>query len=317
MCSDPTERGMTQPGTALRDVTASLSIASEAPPFESIRFRLADAGVEDATLRNMLQRVTHIPATLHELFALRERVVETAPAGDSTGLFEQYVLIRAALSSLDHIPGLPVPEAVKEMLVDEYRWMAHPPEAQRGWLRAGTYEFSALCKLATLRRFPAGQLHWEIDGMPRSMLWRVRRRDLPRLLKGLVLLGGFRPTFVPHLAWRREDDRLLEEEHRRSFRLMAEALRLQPRVRGVFAEAWYYSPDTARVSPHLAWASRLFDEGGGVTVVSGVADESSGVFARSRTRQRLAEEGRYHPTLGLGIWPRTRLIRWASAQSAR
>ena len=308
---------MTQPGTALRDVAASLRTASEAPPFEPIRSRLADAGVGDATLRKVVQRVTHVPATLDELCALRERVVGSGPAGDSPGLFEQYVLIRAALSSLPEIPGLPLPGAVKEMLLDEYHWMALPPEAQRGWMRAGTYEFSALAKLATLRRFPAGQLHWEVDGMPRSMLWRVRRRDLPRLLKGLVLLGGFRPTFVPHLAWRREHDHLLEEEHRRSFRLMAEALRLQPRVRGVFAEAWYYSPDTARVSPHLAWASRLFEEGGGVTVVSGVADETSGVFARSRTRRRLAAEGRYQPTLGLGLWPRTRLIRWASAQSAR
>src|SRR5688572_3983163 len=111
MCSDPTERGMTQPDTALRDVAASLRTASEAPSFEAIRFRLADAGVEDATLRNVLQGVTHVPATLGELCALRERVVGAEPAGDPPGLFEQYVLIRSALSSLPEIPGLPLPGA--------------------------------------------------------------------------------------------------------------------------------------------------------------------------------------------------------------
>lgn len=297
-------------------VASALRAVVDDEAFGPLRDSLAALAVDDTALVELIGRVTHGPSTQTEVLGLRARVLDDVPP-DPSASFEQYALVRAALTSVGRVAAQPVPDTVRHLLLDEFLWVADPPPQERHWMRAGEYIFSALCKLVTLRRFPAGQLHWETDGLPRSMLWRVRPRDLPRLLRGIGLLGGFRPAFVPHLAWRRPDDRLLEHEHRRSLLLMAEALRLQPDIRGVVAEAWYYSPATARVSPHLAWASRLVEESGGVLVVSGAASERSGVFARSRTRRRLAAEGRYRPTLGLGIWPRDRLIEWASSREVR
>jgi hypothetical protein len=153
--------------------------------------------------------------------------------------------------------------------------------------------------------------------LPRSTLWRTRWKDLPRLIRGIVRLGGFQPAVVPHLAWRRRQIVLSEREHHRSLRLIAKALDLQPHVRGFVAEAWFYSPDTALASPHLAWASRLFEDSDGTVVVTGSAGRESGVFERGQTRQRLAEQGLFRPTLGLVIWPRDAVLRWAAANEGR
>jgi hypothetical protein len=284
------------------------AVASER--FSPLRARLATLGVEDVQLRDLLTRVSHGPSGQDELCRARDRVEAGEPA-DRVSLFAWYALLRVAMFALDDLPALRVDDGVKEHILEEFSWLAHPKERESSWLVPGTYVYSALCKLVTLRRFPAGQLHWEVDGLPRSSLWRVRPRDFPRLLRAIGRLGGFRPLLVPHLAWRRRQIVLSEREHYRSLRLMAATLELQPTLLGFTAEAWFYSPDTARVSPHLAWAPRLFDRWGGTVVVVGRAGTDSGVYEGSRTRRELAKTGEFQPTLGLVIWPRAAMRKWA------
>lgn len=291
-------------------LTAALSQAAAAAEFQGIRDRLAELRVTDESLREIVGRVSHGPRDQDEVLALRARVV-TGDDADS-GRFEQYALLRAALAAVDGVPALPVPAAVHQLLYDEFTWLTRPQPAERRWLVAGSYEFSALCKLVTLRRFPAGQMHWEVAGLARSSLWRVRFRDFLRLIRGIVRLGGFGPTINPHLAWRRRQIVLSEREHYRSLALMAQALELQPSLRGFVAEAWFYSPDSVAASPHLAWAPKLFHDWDGVLVVTGAAGKESGVFERGQTRERMAREGRFRPTLGLAIWPRAAMLRWAA-----
>lgn len=292
-------------------VARELRRASEADAFGAIRHRLASFGVDDRALTSMLARVTDAPRGQDEVVRLRARVQAEEP-GVPLGAVERYALMRVALGALAGIPRLPVPEDVKQLLLDEFLWLTRPSERESGWLVAPNYVFSALCKLVTFRRFPAGQLHWEVSGLQRSASWRVRWRDLPRLARGIMSLGGFRPAFTPHLAWRRRQIVLSEREHRRSLFLMAKALELQPDIRGFVGEAWFYSPDTPRVSPHLAWATRLFEQSGGTVVVSGRAPENSGVFEGSRARRQKANAGEFQPTIGLVIWPRSAMQRWAA-----
>jgi hypothetical protein len=281
----------------------------------AIRDRIAALGLDDQALERMLAHVSDAPGGQDEVLQLRARVQAGAPA-IPPGAVERYILMRVALGALDRIPALPVPDAVKELLLEEFVWLTSPKERELPWLIAPNYVFSALCKLVTFRRFPAGQLHWEVSGLQRSMPFRVRRRDLPRLARGILALGGFRPAFTPHLAWRRRQIVLSEREHCRSLYLMAEALQMQPRIRGFVGEAWFYSPDTPRVSPHLAWAGRLFERAGGTVVVSGRATETSGVFEGSRARRDLADAGAFQPTIGLVIWPRSAMQRWAASAGA-
>jgi hypothetical protein len=88
---------------------------------------------------------------------------------------------------------------------------------------------------------------------------------------------------------------------------------LHPEVRGLATESWLHSPETFRVSPHLAWLNRPFEEHGGIVIVLGAASESSGVFTGSAVRRRLYDEGQFHPTTALVIWPRAAMLRWAAS----
>jgi hypothetical protein len=88
-------------------------------------------------------------------------------------------------------------------------------------------------------------------------------------------------------------------------------MKLQPAIKGFFTTAWFYSPDLFEVSRHLSWLNKVFSENGGLVVKLGLAPLDSGVFARSPERRKAYEEGRFKPTLGLVLWPRTQMIRWA------
>ena len=94
---------------------------------------------------------------------------------------------------------------------------------------------------------------------------------------------------------------------------MACSMELQPDIKGLVASSWFRSPDTHRVSPHLAWVNTVVVENGGFAAVRGKADPNCGVFVRSQTRRQLYERGEFTPTIGLVLWPRKAMLRWAAA----
>jgi len=89
-------------------------------------------------------------------------------------------------------------------------------------------------------------------------------------------------------------------------------MELQPAVRGFITCAWFHSPDTYTVSPHLAWLNQVFLENGALVATVGPDDPASGVLDRSPERRQAYENGTFKPTLGLIVWPREEMIAWAA-----
>jgi hypothetical protein len=169
----------------------------------------------------------------------------------------------------------------------------------------------SLCKIVTLRRFVAGQLHWERSGIPRSWIAKIMLRGSPGILSFVARkLGGRAPIVFAHLAWRRALV-LREKEHLKAYHRIARSIELQPDVRAFVAESWFHSPDTHRVSPHLAWLNTAIVENGGLVSVLGAAHADSGVFTGGAERRRLHEAGKFTPTTAVAIWPRAAMIDWA------
>lgn len=290
----------------------SCEAALEEPDLRELGQALATRGLARAAISRIVAAVTEDRSSLVPLQQLKDEIARQQPA--DAPLFQRLVLLNAALEHLPTVQSLPVPESVKQFFYDEFGFFASEPGAAAARFAFGNAAFGAMCKIATLRRFPAGQFHWEISGVRRSDVLAVPPRHLPATLAFVAArMRGFGPVFFSHLNWRRPHRSLLEDEAIRSYFRMAKAIELQPEMKGFAACSWFRSPGTHAVSPHLAWLSRVFLDNGGFVVEAGPDDPTGGVLHRSKTRQRLFEAGAFKPTKGLVMWPRKAMIAWAAA----
>jgi hypothetical protein len=249
----------------------------------------------------------------HEL-RVRDRILALrASIGAAEGSLERLLLLRAALDALPRIASLPVSDDVQRLFYEAFDYVAVPPRGAA--FDAARGRFIALCKLTSLRRFPAGQFHWEMSGVPRSWLLKARGRDRWTLLWWMATrFKGFGPVFFIHVNANRKNRHVLtEQEADRSYFRMARSIALQPEVKGLVASSWLNSPDTSSVSPHLEWMNRTFKDNGALVVTIGPADPDCGVLTRSPERKKGFEAGTFKPTVGLVIWPRDAMLAWAAA----
>lgn len=250
---------------------------------------------------------------------VKQLISSIAPLGADweDGSIERFLLIQGALGSLPAVPGLPVNTAVKTNFCEAFRFFAFPPQVAKPKFLAGSASFGSMCRIAALRRFPAGEFEWEVSGLPRSWLFKVNPRSLPKLLYTVAArMNGFAPVFFPHLGvLRPKRIALLEPLINKSYYQMATSLEFQPEIKGLVTSSWFFSPEIGKVSPHLAWLGKFFVENGGLVVTMGSTDVRSGALSRSKRRRELYESGKFQPTAGLVIWPRKEMLEWAARQS--
>ncbi|MGH9308883.1 MAG: hypothetical protein ACRD1U_05895 [Vicinamibacterales bacterium] len=271
---------------------------------------LKQAGISELEGVRLVERVTEDVATRAPIGRINSRVLPDEAA--ERRALERLLLVHTAIEALPRVPHLPVSDDVKRRLCAEFAFFAAEP-TDAGWFDVETASFTAMCKLATFRRFPAGQFDWEVSGISRRDMLGVGARRLPATLAFVAFrMHGLGPVFFSHLNPRREHRSLLEGEANRSYYRMAEAMALQPRIRGFAACSWFRSPATHRASPRLAWLSDVFVENGGMVVESGPENPHGGALARSATRQRLYDAGQFRPTRGLVLWPRAAMLAWAA-----
>ena len=286
------------------------SRALASPELETVARALTATGISVDECVRESARIKEAPETRRRLEAIRESVARQT-ADVPRGSFERFVLAHAVLGYLPELQSAPVSAVVKRLVCTGLLRFADG----RTVVTLSENRFVALCKIATLRRFPAGQFDWERSGLPRS--WVPQVRPLSALTRLLSLVAfewrAFSPAFFIHLAVTYPVHALLEREALLSYYRMAQSMALQPEVKGLIASSWLHSPSTFAVSPHLSWLNRVFAEHGAVVATMGPAAPDCGVFAQNVERQRAFAEGRFTPTLGLVVWPRRDLLAWAAA----
>jgi len=280
------------------------------PSLASVAKALQDRGVSLEDAAATLATVGESPLTQEPIVAMRRQLEQNGVAVEA-GAVERVLLIFAARASEPRIEKLAVHASVKRMIRDEFRSFSKP--GPRADLRAPGSAFGSTAKLATLRRFPAGPMDWEISGVPRSWLLKVPKSDLPGLLGLLWRVGGFRPFFHMHVGLRpRNRSLLIEKEVLRYYYRMARSLELQPEVRGIMATAWFHDPRAVAQNPHLEWINRPYIEAGGWITTIGPAPADSGFAERNPAREQLNKRGELNYRIGLAIWPKEAAISWAS-----
>ena len=224
-------------------------------------------------------------------------------------------LLRTAVASLARLSALPIAPIVMRRACEVFRGFCHAPQHPEDPRFRPDLNFHgcALAGCAALSRFPAGQLDWEVSGLPRSYLLRMPVGDLPRVGWALVRqLRGLKPCFTAHMGVRRYPLLFVEAENHRAYHRMAQSMALQPEVKGLLMAAWFHSVETIRVSSHLGWTNRTPLAHGAILTDLGPASPDDGFLTGSPERQRLFEAGAYRPTVGLIIWPRQALLAWAA-----
>jgi hypothetical protein len=224
---------------------------------------------------------------------------------------ERYLLTHAALGSIAKLREARIAPDVEALMRREYEFFARPNPNWLHTFESGSRTSFAYAAMAVLKRFTAGQLHWEVSGIPRSWILKATLRDQPRILGTILRMGGFAPCYEQHIMPPRSNPPfLLERRSLRSWYLIAQSMETQPEIRGVMAASWLNSEDTLRISPHLRWMNDVIVNNGGVLTHLGLAREDSGFLVGSPERQRLYEAGEYRPREGLFIWPRAAMLRW-------
>jgi len=228
---------------------------------------------------------------------------------------ERLFLWQAVARAIPKVQELPLDPEVKSLLEKDLRDFA----VGKTPVPIGSYHFNRAAKIATLRRFPAGPMEWEVSGIPRSWFLQASRLWGGIRLASFVAsrLKSLGPCMFMHVAPQpRSRALVLEREVMRSYYRMAGCLELQPRLNALVACAWFHDPAAVRDYPHLEMISRPYLQHGGLITPLGIAPPDSGVLEGSAKRRAAYLAGKVRYRLGLAIWPREDAIRWRAANPA-
>jgi hypothetical protein len=282
--------------------------ALQKPAIQRVEALLNQAGVNSSARMEALEATAKAHSPSRYLLNLSASI-----SSDDRFSFERKLLLDQVLIALPKIVALPVDDTVKQLFCKEFMFMAEPAEDALPKFSIRVYTFVAMARLVFLERFPAGHYHWEVSGFPKTWLAKVPLRLLPETLRFLLLeTRGMKPWFVSHMRGTGPGNPfLVESEFRKSFYRMALALEKQPHIQAIMAQSWLHSPETHRVSPHLAFLNKIFVEAGGIVTDLGPAGEEDGFATGNKQRSELYRSGLYKPTVGVAACSRRQALAWA------
>ncbi len=262
---------------------------------------------------DLLSGIPSVRKSVRSLSSMRSSV----PGGGAwpPGAAECYAVLQSYRAALPRLASLPLDEAVKRLYCATSKEVDCTNRRWSRYFDCSTEPFAELAKIATLRRFTAGQLSFDITTLPRSWLLKIHPMALPRLIRELAIgFGGFGPFAVPHLCHLRPNPLvILEAESCRSFWRIAKCLELQPSVKGLMAASWFYSAEVGIAFPHLAWLRDFYVEQGAYLAEMEIADADAGFMIGSAKRRQLYEQGMFRPRQTLVLWRREAMLAWAEA----
>ena len=132
---------------------------------------------------------------------------------------ERFLALQTYLVALPRLLQMPVPDSIKRQFCITCRDIASTPQQPDQRLALESHEFRELAQIATLRRFHAGELSFDvIHRMPFAWLLKAHPFDLPGFLRELCFgMRGVGPMVEPHFNWWRANRIvLLKREHDRA-----------------------------------------------------------------------------------------------------
>jgi hypothetical protein len=232
-------------------------------------------------------------------------------------LYHQLVLVNLILKAQHKIRKMTLPEDMKTLYDSNFGRIMKEIES-RDYTGSYAYTHDKFLKdlaVSSLRMIPAGAQKIHLSGISRRFLLK---KGVSQFVNGIIYmvfeLGGFYPLYEMHSEIR--DPELKAEFNEdgwvKFYMRVADLLKMQPDVKGVFSCSWYFDPELERISPRLVYLRRIVTDNGGKLFYLGSNSESiEDATLKSPTRRRAYEENKYVPTAYLLIWSRKKLISWA------
>jgi len=249
------------------------------------------------------------------------RICESISAcgGETTlELYHKFLLITLIERAPERITRKKIPDSIRALYSEAFgRIISELATNHQGFYLYRNDLFLKDLGICRLRLIPAGARLVHESGIPRRLLFCD---GLSQFARGLWFFlsktRGFKPLYEIHV-----DPRSLgefnPEGHDRFFLRMADLLELNPHVKGMFGESWFYDPELERVSPRLTYLHKRPVENGAKLFLGWTNEDLiKNAILKSPTRRRLYEERQYRPTGYFMIWPRRALISWGQRSRA-
>jgi hypothetical protein len=175
------------------------------------------------------------------------------------------------------------------------------------------YYFAMDVKVCSMMNIPVGGA-WvvEISRVGLQPFFSSGVRQFVDYLQFATLrAGGFTSFYRIHTA-PRYLRRFNSQEMNSSFLRMAELMRLNPHIRGIYRRSWFLDPNLDEISPSLAYLRQVPLKNGAKLFAAGSTKlDIKNALSVSLIRRRLHEQGKYLPTGYAYIWPRKQFLDWA------
>jgi hypothetical protein len=167
----------------------------------------------------------------------------------------------------------------------------------------------AICRQSM---FPAGaQIVEPHSAFHRVLLFRGGLGQFAAVAALLRECGGNKPFYQIHTHLS-DLSEFNPDGWDRCYLMLADMLCMNPEIRGMWGGSWFYDPALEHISPNLTYLRERPQKNGAVVVYSHV-DMDGGALSRSKTRRELFEAGRYVPKSYALVWPREKMLAWATS----
>ena len=206
-----------------------------------------------------------------------------------------------------------IPHSIKQIIPPEFdRILTAMEQAEDGFYLHGNDLFAKDLGLCRLKLLPCGSEVVDLwSGIPRSTLLRGNVSQLVWVAMFLSRLGGFKPFYESH--WdRRLVRRFTAKEYDLCYVRIADLLRLNPDVKGMFGSSWWFDPQLKDIAPELLFLRRTpVENGARIFQLGPDAGAIRDAVQFSKKRKALYESGKFTPCRYMLVWARADMLTWA------
>lgn len=233
-------------------------------------------------------------------------------------LYHKLILVMLIIKAKNILQNKRLPEDVKIIFGQNFKRIIKDIELNNNSLEFYKYSNDKFCKdfaVCSLRMIPVGAMKMNLSGIQRKVLFKKGWTQFIKLIIYVFFeLGGFKPLYEMHID-SHDPDLMAQYNYQgrqRSYISVSEILKMNNKIKGIFAINWYFDPQLEKISPRLNYVRDLFIKNGGKLFYLGTSAQGiKDATFKSPTRRKLYNEGKYMPTDYLAVWSSKKLINWA------